>query len=353
MTAESVNDKLYRVARNGYPTIASIEVTAQCNAQCGYCYVKDSAVKELSTEQLCRAIDKLSKSGIIHLHITGGEPFLRPDILDILSFAIDCGFFYCTLFSNGILLNEKHLDFIIRNKDFFIQMQMSVFSHIPEKNDAYFGVPGAFDAILRNALFLKNNGIGMALALSILDFNIDEIEETRNFFKNLDLPLLISTNKIVPGPRIKSHLSSSTTSSFFRKYLLSLPPDELDSHKKALKQSLESPGSESAELCFGRFDCVFINSQGDLAQCLAFRKMKLGSVFEDKSVHDILLASKDYHAICNRKRTDIEKCSSCKFHNFCTICLGAIHSESNSLDGINAPMCNYTQALYDLMSESA
>ena len=110
-------------------------------------------------DQLCTAMDKLSKSGVFHLHITGGEPFFRPDILEILSYAIDHGFFYCTLFSNGILLTEKHLDFLIRNRDFFVEIQMSVFSHIAEKNDAYFGVPGALDAIMKNALFLKENGL--------------------------------------------------------------------------------------------------------------------------------------------------------------------------------------------------
>ena len=113
MVAETVSEKLDRIARRGYPTTASIEVTAQCNARCEYCYVKDGSFTELSTGRLCAAIDKLSKSGVFHLHLTGGEPFLRPDILTIFSFAIEHGIFHCTLFSNGILLTEKHLDFLI------------------------------------------------------------------------------------------------------------------------------------------------------------------------------------------------------------------------------------------------
>src|SRR5271157_1791260 len=131
MAAESVYEKLNRIALNGHPTVASIEVTARCNARCGYCYLKDRPFKELSTGQLCAALEKFSK--------------------------------------NGIILTEKHLDFLIRNREFFIEMQMSVFSHIPAKNDAYFGVPGAFDTIMKNALFLKENGIKVRLAMSIFD----------------------------------------------------------------------------------------------------------------------------------------------------------------------------------------
>jgi radical SAM protein with 4Fe4S-binding SPASM domain len=349
MSAESVYEKINRVARDGYPTVASIEVTARCNARCGYCYMQDCSFKELSTEQLCEALDKFSKNGIFHLHITGGEPFLRPDILDILSFAIEHNFFYCSLFTNGILLTEKHLDFLIRNREFFIETRMSVFSHRASINDAFFGLPGAFDTIMKNALFLKNNGLKVALALSIFDFNINELRETRKFFEDRDLPILLATQKIINGSRTKEFVAASTTYSFFKQYFLTLSPEELEYHKKFMKKSLETPVPEETELCFGRFDYVFMDAQGDLAQCVSFRKMKIGNIFENKSVRDILQASPDYHMVCALKKTNIVKCSSCKFYNFCSVCLGVIHSKTSSLDIADDQACNYAQALYDLI----
>lgn len=351
MAAESVFDKLNRVIRNGYPTVASIEVTSRCNARCGYCYMQDFSFKELSTKQLCLALDKFSKSGIFHLHITGGEPFLRPDILDVLSFAIEQGFFYCSLFTNGLLLTEKHFDFLLKNRDFFIETRMSVFSHMPEKNDAFFGVPGAFDTIMKNALFLKKNGLKVALAMSVFDFNVNELRESRRFFENNDLPLLLSTQKIISGPRTREFVAPSTTYSFFRQYFLNLDPEELDSHKRFMKKTLETPVPEETELCFGRFDYVFMDAQGDLAQCVSFRKMKLGNIFEDKPVRDILQTSPEYHSVCRHKKTDITKCSTCKFFNFCSVCLGVIHSKTGSLDISDTQACNYAQALYDLIDQ--
>jgi hypothetical protein len=40
---------------------------------------------------------------------------------------------------------------------------------------------------------------------------------------------------------------------------------------------------------------------------------------------------------------------SCKFINFCSLCFGEIHTETSSLHAINAQVCNFARALYDLM----
>jgi radical SAM protein with 4Fe4S-binding SPASM domain len=349
MTAETIPEKLDRIARNGYPSSATVEVTARCNARCGYCYLQDCSFKELSTEQLCAAIDKLSKSGVFHLHVSGGEPFLRPDILDVLSFAFDHGIFQCTLFSNGILLNNKHREFIVKNRDFFRDIQMSVFSHVPEINDRFLGVPGAFDAILENALFFKKNGLRVALALSLLDFNIDEMEKTRRFFEERNLPLLIAYFKIITSPHIESFVAASTTMAFFKRYFENLRPEERCKLKQEMKNLLKLPPNHNEELCYGRWNTVFMNAQGDLAPCVSFRNVKFGNIFEQGSVHDILQAAPQYHSICGFKKKDMEKCAACRFFNFCTVCLGSIHTEKGSFCATNTQMCNFANALYDIL----
>jgi radical SAM protein with 4Fe4S-binding SPASM domain len=348
MPAETVSEKLERISQKGYPTLATIEVTSRCNARCGYCYLKDCTFPDLSTERLYAAIDKLSKGGVFHMHVTGGEPFLRPDILDVLSFAYDHGIFMCTLFSNGILLNDEHLEFILRKRDFFRDIQMSVFSHVPEKNDRFFGVPGALDAIIKNALFLKENGVLVTLALSLLDFNVDEMEETLKFFKDLGLPPQLANFKIITSPRIEDLVAASTSYSFFKRFLSNLSPGERGKLKHDMKESLNQPPGSYIELCSGRWTTVFMNAQGDLAPCVTFRNMKFGNIFEEKSLHDILQTSRDYHAVCAMKKNTMKKCASCKFINFCTICPGSMHSEYGSLCIPSAQVCNYAHALFDV-----
>ena len=116
-----------------------------------------------------------------------------------------------------------------------------------------------------------------------------------------------------------------------------------------MKQSLETPPPRSPSFASAGWTFIFMNAQGDLAPCLSFRKLNLGNIFEDRSVHDILQSSRDYHAVCACKKTDMKKCSACKFFNFCSLCLGVIHTETNSLHTINYQQCNYAHALYDFL----
>jgi radical SAM protein with 4Fe4S-binding SPASM domain len=226
---------------------------------------------------------------------------------------------------------------------------MSIFSHIAAKNDAYFGVPGALDAIMKNALLLKENGLRLSFAMNILDFNIDEMEETRKFFEDHGLPLSFGYFKIITSSQLENTLSGITTYSFYKQYLLSLRPKALEELKVRMSQSLEAPSMENSELCAGRWTSIYMNPQGDLSPCLAFRTLKIGNIFEDRTLHDILQRSPDYHAICGGKKTDFTKCLRCKFHNFCSLCLGEIHTESNSLHEENDQVCNFARALYDLI----
>ncbi len=66
------------------------EITHQCNYNCSYCIFSCNQRKipgELTTSECFHVIDELVKNNFKHLKITGGEPFLRSDIIDILRYA--------------------------------------------------------------------------------------------------------------------------------------------------------------------------------------------------------------------------------------------------------------------------
>lgn len=66
------------------------EITHQCNYQCSYCIFSCNGKKisqELTTTECFKVIDELVEEGFKHLKITGGEPFLRKDIIKILEYA--------------------------------------------------------------------------------------------------------------------------------------------------------------------------------------------------------------------------------------------------------------------------
>lgn len=66
------------------------EITHQCNYGCSYCMFSCNNKKidnELTKEECFHVIDELVKNNFKHLKITGGEPFIRKDIIEILEYA--------------------------------------------------------------------------------------------------------------------------------------------------------------------------------------------------------------------------------------------------------------------------
>src|SRR5215475_16053620 len=71
------------------PYLVALNLTKRCNLKCAHCYL-DATTKagggsdELSTQECFRLVDQIAEvnKGCL-LVITGGEPLVRPDILDI------------------------------------------------------------------------------------------------------------------------------------------------------------------------------------------------------------------------------------------------------------------------------
>ncbi|MEZ0261387.1 MAG: DUF3419 family protein [Alphaproteobacteria bacterium] len=83
---------LFRIPKKGGRVIW--EVTNTCNYGCRYCIFSSTSRQhkdELETSQVFSTIDQLRDNGFTHVKITGGEPFSRPDIMDILRRCCDAG----------------------------------------------------------------------------------------------------------------------------------------------------------------------------------------------------------------------------------------------------------------------
>lgn len=68
----------------------------------------DRVKRELSTEEWKSALDKLWEAGIPHVNFTGGEPTLRPDIIDLIEYSEKIGL-VTGLLTDGTRLTEPKL----------------------------------------------------------------------------------------------------------------------------------------------------------------------------------------------------------------------------------------------------
>jgi radical SAM protein with 4Fe4S-binding SPASM domain len=98
----------YYWARLAYQV--TLIVTQSCNMRCTYCYDKSRIEKtnlkktELTSIDFVKIIEEARSIGIRQIKITGGEPFLKKGIEDILSACAGINLYLCT---NGTFLKEK------------------------------------------------------------------------------------------------------------------------------------------------------------------------------------------------------------------------------------------------------
>jgi MoaA/NifB/PqqE/SkfB family radical SAM enzyme len=93
------------------PVVMTHFVTYRCNFRCSFCNVLCGGLappsrQELGTEDCVRLLAIL-REAVPHLHLTGGEPLMRSDIVEIASAARALGFRSIGLASNLSLLDER------------------------------------------------------------------------------------------------------------------------------------------------------------------------------------------------------------------------------------------------------
>jgi len=164
------------------PITLNINLTSLCNSRCVFCELKEKANirrdEELSTGELLDIIDQAAEMGVREIGIGGGEPLLRGDAEEIISFAreknLDVG-----LASNGMifsLLSDEDLLMLKENVSF---IPVSIDSVDPEENDRIRGVEGAFEKTI--------NGFKRLKELNFNNLGINSVIMKSNFMMIPDL----------------------------------------------------------------------------------------------------------------------------------------------------------------------
>ena len=85
-----------------------ISITNRCNVKCFYCH-HDGIIPqkyEMTPEEIMRISQVAKNIGIIKIRLSGGEPLIRKDIIDIVNSISKIGFTDVSITTNGILLEE-------------------------------------------------------------------------------------------------------------------------------------------------------------------------------------------------------------------------------------------------------
>jgi AdoMet-dependent heme synthase len=167
-------DRTYVPSR---PLDVICEVTYICNLACPTCFRWTSKPDEheLTTEEWKGVIRKLKVwLGSFNLTFTGGEPFLRKDLLEIFKFATDNGI-VTGVVSNGSLIDKALAKEIVASGlDGLCLSLNSLKRHIHNETR---GTNGSFDEVMTAIENMKEVKKGMRLSLSttVVRENIGEL----------------------------------------------------------------------------------------------------------------------------------------------------------------------------------
>lgn len=91
---------------------ATFEITSKCNYSCEHCCTNSNArvPDKLASDEVKKVVARLHQGGVSGIYISGGEPFARQDIIDILRYTCDLpGIRHLYLASNGSLIKDAEI----------------------------------------------------------------------------------------------------------------------------------------------------------------------------------------------------------------------------------------------------
>jgi MoaA/NifB/PqqE/SkfB family radical SAM enzyme len=167
------------------PSHAQIGLTDACPQKCAYCYNKGRTGERLNKAAILRSIAELRDLGVFWLGLTGGEPLLNKDIVEITAAASrDCA---VKLFTTGCGLTPD-LAADLRKAGLF-SASVSLDHWTAEVHDAVRSYPGAFETALRAIDVFKAAGIhtGVSAVLSADLVRRGQVESYLDFLEGLGL----------------------------------------------------------------------------------------------------------------------------------------------------------------------
>lgn len=84
---------------------ATIEIINTCNFKCIHCYNQNLKSSYIDFSLFCSIVDQLKEMGIVNITLTGGEPTLHKNFIEIYNYCYDIGL-KVTLFTNGYYLDK-------------------------------------------------------------------------------------------------------------------------------------------------------------------------------------------------------------------------------------------------------
>lgn len=285
---------------------AYVHVTNRCNLNCVGCYSMDenrNKQEDLSLNEIKYILKILKKNGLVQLIISGGEPFLRKDLVDILIYAkktlkIE---FICVI-TNGTLVTKENLE---KMKGYIDVISVSMDGYSKEQPVFIRGLD-IFDKIINSIKLIQEFGITANLLPTIHKQNIKYIHKYEELAKELGCAISFSvltnnteeSNEFIPDDEDLILLASKTDGSG-----INIMDTPINAYTLVCRKS-----------CGVGKTIISVTAKGDIYPChmLHIEALKMGNILTDNL--EEVLNNSIYYSL---NVQDFDTCKDCKYLNLC------------------------------------
>ncbi|GAB4336673.1 MAG: hypothetical protein Kow0099_09730 [Candidatus Abyssubacteria bacterium] len=174
-----------RAEGSGRPFIIGHLITQKCMCTCRSCLWKHNDWTDVPTEGIKRFYAQAAEEGFLATAFSGGEPFLRKDLGEILRFIKQETDMSILLFTTGWFLEER----MDETLPFIDMLMMSLDSGRPERHDDIRGLPGLYDRLMKGLELARKKYPDLSLQFNVCVQKgiADEIDNLIDLAKDKDV----------------------------------------------------------------------------------------------------------------------------------------------------------------------
>lgn len=309
--------------------LLQFHITGRCNLRCKHCYRTEGDVEKLSYSDIVNVIGQyreLRKEFNLcnctrrrgHINITGGEPFFRADIKEVLEYlgSFKDEFSYGIL-SNGSFIDDEMIEILKRTEVSFVQLSIDGDREVHDSLRA----PGDYDRVLKTARYLEKNGIRTYISFTANKENYKFIPHVASECRRRGITKLWSDRLVPIGNGAEISALAITSREL---------PDYIETMKKAqgslitrtlfpktqvtMNRALQFQNSTGAWYsCGAGRGLITVDEFGNVMPC---RRMPIicGNVF-DSTLRDVYFTNETFKKL--RVDSIPKECSGCDYAYFC------------------------------------
>ncbi|WPD23016.1 MAG: radical SAM protein [Candidatus Electrothrix scaldis] len=337
------------------PLAACFELTRRCTFRCVHCYLGDQKeihrhrYRELDTEKVLALFDEMVDAGTLFLHLTGGDPMLRPDFLGIYQQAVRRGLLV-TVFCNGTLITDEIIRTFVKYPPRVVEITLygataPTFEAITQKK-------GSFAACMKGIERLRQAKVRLRLKTMVMTLNVDEFSAMRQLAEDMGLQFRHDCSLHGALPNDDNGGKSNTGRSLHDPLQYRLPPEQAaavdmsvdEVAVKLIEQAQSAPLKKRPNKlyqCSAGKSAFHVTPYGRLQPCLMIVQ-----------TYGLTLGRNGIQAGWNGRLKQFTKCTatssfpcnSCPDRGrICTICPGIFSLASGNPEEVDSFYCQYAE----------